>query len=343
MTNSILENLYYCFLFGASDFEFLPKKRVFERSLIKRIKIMADYIEAKTSRLKYYQKIPLYYKTREKKLVLYKPYGKTIEEVRLEKGKVPAKLYIKQEDKIRSIQEIQKVFNRQLSEDVRSNNPEKVKETLVNMVHETLAEPRSGSLEGVSETVNILVSEYTKETDVIKNLLIVSKQDYSTVIHSINVMAIVLGYATFIDCSLYEKKILGLSALLHDVGKTKIATGLLTAPRKLTDEEFNEIKQHTIKGYDILSKCNFGYKEIALTALQHHEKLDGSGYPHGITSIEKTAQIVGFIDCYEALTNDDRPYRNAMSPFKTLTLIKQDVESNKFSRKLFEKFAYSLL
>jgi HD-GYP domain-containing protein (c-di-GMP phosphodiesterase class II) len=96
-------------------------------------------------------------------------------------------------------------------------------------------------------------------------------------------------------------------------------------------------------GYDILSKCNFGYKEIALTALQHHEKLDGSGYLHGITNVKKTAQIVGFIDCYEALTNDDRPYRNAMSPLKTLKLIKQDVESDKFSRKLFEKFAYSLL
>lgn len=304
---------------------------------------MSDYIEAKKSRLKYYQKIPLYYKTREKKLVLYKPYGKTIEEVRVENKRVPDKLYIKQEDKIRSIQEIQKVFNRQLSEDIRSNNSEKVKETLVNIVEETLAEPRGGSLEGVSETVNILVSEYTKETDVIKNLLIVSKQDYSTVIHSINVMALVLGYATFIDCSLYEKKILGLCALLHDVGKTKIDIDLLTAPRKLTDEEFDEIKQHTTKGYQILSKCNFGYKEIALTALQHHEKLDGSGYPHGITSIEKTAQIVGFIDCYEALTNDDRPYRNAMSPFKTLKLIKRDVESDKFSRELFEKFAYSLL
>jgi len=304
---------------------------------------VSDYIEAKKSRLKYYQKIPLYYKTREKKLVLYKPCGKTIEEVRVENKRVPDKLYIKQEDKIRSIQEIQKVFNRQLSEDIRSNNSEKVKETLVNIVEETLAEPRGGSLEGVSETVNILVSEYTKETDVIKNLLIVSKQDYSTVIHSINVMALVLGYATFIDCSLYEKKILGLCALLHDVGKTKIDIDLLTAPRKLTDEEFDEIKQHTTKGYQILSKCNFGYKEIALTALQHHEKLDGSGYPHGITSIGKTAQIVGFIDCYEALTNDDRPYRNAMSPFKTLKLIKRDVESDKFSRELFEKFAYSLL
>lgn len=305
--------------------------------------MVADYIEAKKSRLKHYQKIPLYYQTKDGNFVLYKPPRKTIQEVRLENERVPAKLYIKQEDKIKGIQEIQKVFNRQLSDNIRSNNSQKVKDTLVNIVQETLAEPRSGSLEGVSETVNILINEYTKDSDVINNLLIVSKQDYSTVIHSINVMAIVLGYANFINCSLYEKKILGLSALLHDVGKTKIDTNLLTAPRKLTDEEFNEIKQHTIRGYNILTKCNFSFKEIATTALQHHEKLDGSGYPYGITSIDKTAQIVGFIDCYEALTNDDRPYRNAMSPFKTLKLIKQDVEADKFSRDLFETFAYSLL
>ncbi len=77
--------------------------------------------------------------------------------------------------------------------------------------------------------------------------------------------------------------------------------------------------------------------------MKYFQKLDGSGCPYGITNIEKTAQIIGFIDCYEALTNDDRPYRNAMTPLKTLKLIKQNVESDKFSRKLFEKFAYSLL
>ncbi len=102
-----------------------------------------NYIEAKKSRLSYYQKIPLYYQTQGNKFVLYKPPGKTIEEVRLEKERVPDRLFIKQEDKIKGIQAIQKVFNRQLSEDVRSNNPEKVKETLVNIVQETLADQES--------------------------------------------------------------------------------------------------------------------------------------------------------------------------------------------------------
>ena len=81
-------------------------------------------------------------------------------------------------------------------------------------MEETLTEPRSGSLEGVSETVEILVSEYTKEPDVIRNLLFVSSKDYTTVLHSINVMALALGYAFYVNSSLAEKRVLGLSAHL---------------------------------------------------------------------------------------------------------------------------------
>jgi HD-GYP domain-containing protein (c-di-GMP phosphodiesterase class II) len=136
---------------------------------------------------------------------------------------------------------------------------------------------------------------------------------------------------------------MGLSALLHDVGKTKINTELLTAPRKLTQEEFEEIQQHTIRGFNILSGCQFDSKEIKLAALQHHEKLDGSGYPNHLTQIPEVSQIIGFIDCYEALTNDDRPYRTAMDSFRALQMIKKDVEAGKFDKKIFEKFTNNLL
>jgi HD-GYP domain-containing protein (c-di-GMP phosphodiesterase class II) len=71
--------------------------------------------------------------------------------------------------------------------------------------------------------------------------------------------------------------------------------------------------------------------------------MDGSGYPNGSIRISRMAQIVAIIDCYEALTNDDRPYRSASEPLKALTIIKDDVEAGKFNKKSFEKFAYSLL
>jgi len=302
-----------------------------------------EYIIARKTQLHFYKKVPLYINSKGVNFVIYKPSGMTLNDMRIEEGLFPEKLYIKQTDKIKGLQEAQKVFNQQLKKNISDNNPKKVKETIVNIMQETLTEPRSGSLEAVSETVDILVTEYTSESDVIKNLLDVSIKDYTTVLHSVNVMALVLGYAGYANYSLDQKKILGLSALLHDVGKTKINTELLTAPRKLTDEEFVEIQRHTIMGYNILKNCKFRNKEIKLAALQHHEKLDGSGYPNRLTQISEVAQVIGFIDCYEALTNDDRPYRSSMDPLKALNLIKNDVEAGKFKRNVFEKFAYSLL
>ena len=125
--------------------------------------------------------------------------------------------------------------------------------------------------------------------------------------------------------------------------RNKINNGLLITPRKLTDEEFEEIRKHTIFGYSILNDCKFGKREIADCALDHHEKIDGSGYPNGKTRITRTSQIIGMIDCYEALTNDDRPYRNSMEAFEALsTIIMKDVNSGKFDRQLYAQLIKSL-
>lgn len=301
----------------------------------------SEYILARSSQLQYYRKIPLYTSTKGG-YVLYKPMGITLDDMRVQGGLIPQKLYIKHNDKIKGIQEAQKVFNRQLRENIKSKHPEKVKETIVNIMQETLSEPRAGSLEGVSNSVNILVGDYAGETDVIRNLLFVADKDYTTILHSINVMALALGYAAYMGYSVAQKRVIGLCALLHDVGKTRIDTGLLKAPRKLTEKEFNEIKSHTVHGYQILNRCRFSSREVKDAALNHHEKLDGSGYPNGKKVLSPTAQLIGFIDCYEALTNDDRPYRSAMDPFRALSLIKNDIEAGKFSREIFQKFANSL-
>jgi len=302
-----------------------------------------EYIPVRESHLNYYRAIPLYYENKDNTFGLYKPPGKILSDMRLEGGHYPDRLYIKHTDKLRSIHEVQRQFNQQLESHIKSGDPESIKNILVNIVEETFSEPRSGSVEGLSETVNILVGDYASESNVLSSILGLSRNDYTSALHSVNVMALAIGYASHANYSLRDKKILGLSALLHDIGKTRIDAEILSAPRKLTDEEFNRIKAHPTIGYNILDPCRFPYAEIKLCALQHHEKNDGSGYPRGITRITPVAEIVGLIDCYEALTNDDRPYRNAMDPLKGLTIIKEDVVAGKFSKRVFEKFAYSLL
>ncbi|MBL7208379.1 MAG: HD domain-containing protein [Desulfobacterales bacterium] len=267
----------------------------------------------------------------------------TLGEMRLSEARHPEKLYILQKDKLKGIQEAQKGFNKKLKEHIQSGSWDQIKVTLVTIMDETLTEPRSGSLEGVSETIDILVSDYSRESDVIENLLKVSSKDYTTVLHSINVMAFALGFAAHAGFDMYDMKIFGLAALLHDVGKTKINPEILQASRKLTVPEFEKMKKHTTIGFNILDKCQFSDKRIKFAALDHHEKLDGKGYPNGKSNLPEFAQVLGLIDCYEALTNDDRPYRNAMDPLKALKLIKEDVFASKFNVSIFEKFAYSLL
>lgn len=91
-----------------------------------------EYIRARASQLKFYRKIPLFCNTEEGKFVLYKPVGITLEDMRINEGLMPSKLYINQDDKLKGIQESQERFNLQLKKDIQSNQPDKVKETIIN-------------------------------------------------------------------------------------------------------------------------------------------------------------------------------------------------------------------
>ncbi len=92
-----------------------------------------------------------------------------------------------------------------------------------------------------------------------------------------------------------------------------------------------------------MTRPQVGDFQVAIGALDHHEKLDRSGYPNGRGNISEISHVISIIDCYEALTNDDRPYRNAMPANKALELIKNDVEAGKYSNHVFEGFIHSLV
>ena len=111
-----------------------------------------------------------------------------------------------------------------------------------------------------------------------------------------------------------EDKIEGMriAALVHDIGKINIPAEILSKPSKLNEMEFSLIRNHPKTGYDILKTIDFPWP-IAKIVLQHHEKIDGSGYPRGLNedSIDEDAQIIGLADVYEALTHK-RPHRLEM-------------------------------
>lgn len=300
------------------------------------------HISIRASQINYYTEFHLYYKTGEDRFALYKPPGKNIESIRLTGEKHPV-LYIVQEDRIKAIKSLQKGFNNNLKKNIENGDIAVVKETICELVEETLSEPRSGTLDAMPETIDIMVTGYSTQPQLLKMFSDISSKDYTTAIHSVNVMALTIGFCFYSGYSIEETKRLGLSALLHDVGKTEISSNILTAARKLTDHEFKLMKSHTTIGVDILSNTTGLDSTIAIGALEHHEKLDGTGYPKGITDISSDGKLLGLIDCYEALTNEERPYRRAKKPFDTMLMLQEEVNSGKLSRKIYEKFCSSLV
>lgn len=302
----------------------------------------SSYIPVRRSQIRYYRRVPLYSETATHVFQLYKPAGMEISEVRIDQEMHP-RLFIQQADRMDAIREVHKGFNLDIVRSIETGDVTSVKSTLCNLVAETLAEPRAGTLQSLPETMGILVSGYSKQPGILRTFATILNKDYTTVIHSVNVMALTLSFCFYSGLSLQETKRLGLSALLHDVGKSEIPTEILSAPRKLTLEEFEVMKSHPSIGERLIRQISRLGEDIARGALEHHEKLDGSGYPKGLQKISFHGQLIGIVDCYEALTNEDRPYRRAKDPLDTLKLLKDDVESGKFNRELFEKFCYSLI
>ncbi|MCH7471873.1 HD domain-containing protein, partial [bacterium] len=105
---------------------------------------------------------------------------------------------------------------------------------------------------------------------------------------------------------------------LHDIGKIGVSKDILNKPGKLTDEEFAQIKQHVIYGYNILRPLQI--PELLDIVLMHHERLDGKGYPYGIKDYPRLVRVLQIADVWDALTSE-RPYRRAMSHAKARKLM----------------------
>jgi response regulator RpfG family c-di-GMP phosphodiesterase len=116
-----------------------------------------------------------------------------------------------------------------------------------------------------------------------------------------------------------------LSAALHDIGKIGISDNILSKPEKLSNEEFNEMKRHTLIGYDILKESASEVIQLsALIALSHHERFDGKGYPRGLKGkeIPIAGRIVAVADYFDALVSK-RVYKDAWSIEKVLEVLKE--------------------
>lgn len=148
--------------------------------------------------------------------------------------------------------------------------------------------------------------------------------DDLTFAHSMNVALICNVFAGWLKLSDEEKDLVTLCGLLHDLGKLKIPDTIIKKPDKLSDDEYQIIKTHPIEGYQLLRAQNVDLN-IANSALMHHEKCDGSGYPLNLTGdkINRFAKMVAIVDVYDAMTSA-RIYRGPMCPFRVIELFESE-------------------
>ncbi len=184
-------------------------------------------------------------------------------------------------------------------------------------IEERIRYGSSFSLAPVKEAVSSIISDVVNNKDFIVHLTNIDSHDEYTFNHCINVTAlsIIIGRTLkYTDSRLLQ---LGLSVFLHDVGKIFIPPAILNKPHKLSENEFELIKQHTWHGFYLLSTSSDIPVELANVALQHHEKYDGSGYLQNLKGheISEFARICTVADVFDALTNS-RPYREKLPPNK---------------------------
>lgn len=175
----------------------------------------------------------------------------------------------------------------------------------------------------LSKTISLVGPKQTT-LDVFDMLHNMRQVNDSTYAHSLNVAIISRIIGKWLHFSNEELDTLTLAGLLHDIGKTKIPDEVLNKDGKLTDEEFQMIRNHPKYGYDILKSQPLN-SHIKKAALMHHERCDGSGYPMGLTmeEIDDYALIIAIADVYDAMTAA-RSYRAPLCPFEVIAEFEKD-------------------
>lgn len=206
--------------------------------------------------------------------------------------------------------------------------------TVIKSIHDCNGRKLKDSLNSVENLVSYIIDS----GDVNNSLYDIKTHDNYTYMHSLDtcIMSTFLGVSSNLDR--WEMKDLAVGAILHDLGKTKIDNAIINKNGRLTDEEYAEMKMHTIYGGEMLRK-NYAISDIAVSIVeQHHERVDGTGYPYGLSgnAISKYAKIVCICDVYDAISNN-RAYREKFRPNDAYELILSG-SGTSFDEKIIRNF-----
>ena len=182
-----------------------------------------------------------------------------------------------------------------------------------------------------------LVSSIDRNPNALLCMTKIREKDSYLLEHSLNVAILLANFANHVELSDAEIQELALSGFLHDIGKIKIPDAILHKPSRLTDQEMNIMRDHVYFGIKILSELNLP-DSILRTIAEHHERLDGYGYPDGARGDEISlyGRMIAIVDTYDAITAE-RCYKPGVPSQKALQIILQDAP-HKYDLELVKKF-----
>ena len=185
------------------------------------------------------------------------------------------------------------------------------------------------NVEASEELVGEFIDIILHDDFAVESLMKITAHDYYTHTHSINVSIYTLALGEFIGLKGQDLEDLGVSSLLHDLGKSKVDARIINKNGKLTDAEFSEMKKHPALGHRIAIEMGITDRRILSGIRHHHEKMDGNGYPDHIKADKITlfARIIGVCDVFDALSTK-RSYKDPMSSFESLALMKKQMSTH---------------
>lgn len=215
------------------------------------------------------------------------------------------------EKNAKKIAEVEKVFIK------FADNMDK----LLKKIHQT-SKPDINDLRSMSKNI---IEQFTDYSIVLKSILNERSVDEYLVRHSVNVAVLSSMLGKWLNLSEKDLMLLTYAGLLHDIGKAKIDSKILNKPSRLTKQEFEIIKKHSVIGYQIIKTLPYIHQSVGIGVLMHHERIDGSGYPLSLKDdqIHIFGKILSIADTFDALTSN-RAYAKKCSPFKALEIMQHE-------------------
>lgn len=210
------------------------------------------------------------------------------------------------------------------------------------MMQRLLDCPSRENIRTGKEAVSAMSDMILADDQTAHNLLRITSHDFYTYTHSVNVgiTSLVLAKALLGRSDGHDMHELGAGFFLHDLGKVKVDTAIINKPGRLDETEMRRMRIHPYQGYKLLRDADALSEECRIIVMEHHELMDGNGYPKRLTSdhIHLYGRICCIADVFDALTAE-RSYKKAMPPFDALALMR-DKMPHHFDKQLFAAFVH---